>query len=332
MTERDSYIDFLRFVGITLIVIAHVNAPFTITQIRSFDVPLMVFVSGLSFSGKEVSPSWASFYYPRIKRLLIPVYFFLSIYFLGWLIIGKPDSVEEVLGSYLLLESPSIGFVWIIKVFLLIMVLTPWLIKLNKRFNMGLFLLLILMLLALQEIIVLAYRYYSPVTLIGQFTKESFSGIAGYSIPFLFGLRFRNVDNKIEQITLVSVSFLFLISAGAYICQYGCPIEISPRFKYPPYRYFIVYGTGVSVILWILRNYLKVFSSNKFVLFVGRNTIWIYLWHIPFVYIANRFIDGWVIRYCIAYIGAILCFSLQFFVVEKVRNRYSLKVLKYFIG
>lgn len=47
--QRDLHIDFLRFIGISLIILAHVEAPSGITQFRCFDVPLMVFVSGLSF-------------------------------------------------------------------------------------------------------------------------------------------------------------------------------------------------------------------------------------------------------------------------------------------
>ena len=48
-SNRDFRIDFLRWIGLTLIVLAHVKAPFGVTQLRSFDVPLMVFVSGLCF-------------------------------------------------------------------------------------------------------------------------------------------------------------------------------------------------------------------------------------------------------------------------------------------
>lgn len=332
MIKRNNYIDFLRFLGITFIVVAHVYAPFTITQIRCFDVPLMVFVSGLSFSGKEIVPSWKSFYYPRIKRLLIPVYLFLIVYFGGWWIIGKPDSTEEIIGSFLLLESPSIGFVWIIKVFLIIMIITPWLIQINKNIKMGPFLLLILLFLILQEIIVKLSNNINPGSLIGLFAKESFSCIVGYSIPFLFGLRFRYIDKKKGWASFTIVILVFLICIAAYFCQYGCPIEISPRFKYPPYRYFIVYGTGISLILWVLRDYLERLSNNKFVLFVGQNTIWIYLWHIPFVYIANRFIDVWAVRYLFVYIGAVSCFFLQFMIVAKIKKSCNWSGLKYLIG
>ena len=38
--QRDLYIDFLRFIGISLIILAHVEAPSGITQFRSFDVPV----------------------------------------------------------------------------------------------------------------------------------------------------------------------------------------------------------------------------------------------------------------------------------------------------
>ena len=75
--QRDLYIDFLRFIGISLIILAHVEAPSGITQFRSFDVPLMVFVSGLSFSTK--GGGFWKYVWKRVKRLCIPVYLFLTI-------------------------------------------------------------------------------------------------------------------------------------------------------------------------------------------------------------------------------------------------------------
>lgn len=77
--QRDLYIDFLRFIGISLIILAHVEAPSGITQFRSFDVPLMVFVSGLSFSTK--GGGFWKYVWKRVKRLCIPVYLFLTILF-----------------------------------------------------------------------------------------------------------------------------------------------------------------------------------------------------------------------------------------------------------
>lgn len=48
--KRDISIDILRFIGISFIILAHVNPPDTILNIRCFDVSLMLFVSGLTMS------------------------------------------------------------------------------------------------------------------------------------------------------------------------------------------------------------------------------------------------------------------------------------------
>lgn len=93
--QRDLYIDFLRFIGISLIILAHVEAPSGITQFRSFDVPLMVFVSGLSFSTK--GGGFWKYVWKRVKRLCIPVYLFLTILFTA--VIGCRDRrIEKSLG------------------------------------------------------------------------------------------------------------------------------------------------------------------------------------------------------------------------------------------
>lgn len=53
MKERDLSIDLMRAIGLLCVILAHVNPPATLMQIRCFDVPLMLFVSGLVFSGRK---------------------------------------------------------------------------------------------------------------------------------------------------------------------------------------------------------------------------------------------------------------------------------------
>ena len=53
--SRDSNIDFLRFIGLTAIILVHVTPPLLISQLRAFDVSLMVFVSGLAASNKIIN-------------------------------------------------------------------------------------------------------------------------------------------------------------------------------------------------------------------------------------------------------------------------------------
>lgn len=151
--QRDLYIDFLRFIGISLIILAHVEAPSGITQFRSFDVPLMVFVSGLSFSTK--GGGFWKYVWKRVKRLCIPVYLFLTILFtavIGAGIVGlkNPWGWDQIAGTYLLLNEPSIGYVWIIRVFLMMSIIAPPLYPLVAKMNMHKFILVLFLILGIQ--------------------------------------------------------------------------------------------------------------------------------------------------------------------------------------
>lgn len=54
--QRDCCIDYLRTVGIFLIILAHCNLPEPLKAIRIFDVVTLVFASGMSFSyAKEIT-------------------------------------------------------------------------------------------------------------------------------------------------------------------------------------------------------------------------------------------------------------------------------------
>lgn len=132
---RDISIDLLRFLGLSLIILAHVNPPELLFQVRAFDVPLMLFISGLAFSNKN--PDFSRFFFVnRFKRLVIPVYIFLTAYFVAVFLarlvnIDFGVRIHHVIGSYLLMDG--IGYVWVIRVFLIIGLLLPFLLLFEQR-------------------------------------------------------------------------------------------------------------------------------------------------------------------------------------------------------
>lgn len=224
------------------------------------------------------------------------------------------------------------NYIWIIKVFLLIMLVTPLLVHLNNRLKLSWFHILVGGLFLIQEGIVFFFSSFNPNTLLGLFLKESSTSIVGYSIPFLLGLRVKSL-NKDKALHMVVLVLVVLIAVFAlYYANYGLPVDITPRFKYPPQFYFIVYGASVSVLLWGLRRYLEWAANSKLVLFIGRNTIWIYLWHIPFVYIANRFLDGWALKYLFVFMGAVTVFGIQYYIVKKLSEKTQYTFCKYLLG
>lgn len=183
--NRDLSIDILRFLGISLIILAHVSPPLGLLDFRCFDVPLMLFISGLAYANKDIKVS-ASFFWKRIKRLLIPVYGFLIFYFSAYafayfvLNIDLGIQLKHVVGSFLLMEG--IGYVWIIRVFLLVTLLTPWLIKINRWLvSSSSFMASLVLLVILQEVLVIHVH--------GWFLSNFVYYATGYSILFLLGLR-----------------------------------------------------------------------------------------------------------------------------------------------
>lgn len=258
--QRDLYIDFLRFIGISLIILAHVEAPSGITQFRSFDVPLMVFVSGLSFSTK--GGGFWKYVWKRVKRLCIPVYLFLTILFtavIGAGIVGlkNPWGWDQIAGTYLLLNEPSIGYVWIIRVFLMMSIIAPPLYPLVAKMNMHKFILVLFLILGIQGLLVKSSNYIH-IPALATFYREYFLYVIGYSIPLMLGLRLKNATSQELRVTVYYAIFALIAGILVYELQTTGPIVISPFYKYPPHGYFILYGACVSVILWRANRCFKI--------------------------------------------------------------------------
>lgn len=126
---RDLRIDFLRFFGLSLIILAHVSPPPVIFQMRNFDVPLMVILSGMSFAVAGMKGSYLDYVMSRFRRLVIPVWVFLSIFFSVMFFLGFKHELSTVLLSFGLISG--IGYVWIIRIFFIMALLAPILAKLD---------------------------------------------------------------------------------------------------------------------------------------------------------------------------------------------------------
>lgn len=146
-TVRDDSIDILRFIGLSMIILVHCNAPKWLGQIRCFDVPLMFFVSGLACSGKSID-NYTSYILKRAKRLLVPTWSFLTVFFLflsGVLYFfhkGLP-SIEYIVESFMM--TGGVGYVWIMRLFLLVAMVTPILIRINSTIKSNLVLITLLL-------------------------------------------------------------------------------------------------------------------------------------------------------------------------------------------
>ena len=162
----------------------------------------------------------------------------------------------------------------------------------------------------------------------------------GYSALFMAGLRFRKAAFK-EKMLMTGV-FLVITAVWAYFAvqEYGTWLSFQ-QYKYPPRLYFLIYGLLASALLWMTSNVWSKFLDNSLFTFIGRNTIWIYLWHIPFVNLVVS-LDGYtapladwplVGKYAFVYLCALGVFGLQYMLVRLVERRWPNNIItRYFKG
>lgn len=322
--ERDSYIDFLRSIGLILVILAHVSAPNFLAQLRNFDVPLMVFVSGLSYSGKQINGN--GWFLQRMGRLIIPVYFFLTLFFLLNHLVGRGYPCDKIAYTFLMCVKGSIGYIWIIKVFLFMMLLTPLLININNNLNRVQKWIIIGLLFLLQEV--------SSVLLNNSImiVSESVPYVFGYAALFLAGLELKT-SHRIIIATVSLTSLLLFIIVHWLFYRFYMVNDLSPFYKYPPRLNYLLYGLSMCSIFWFLKPWGSKLSNFALFRFLGQSTIWIYLWHIPLVMVMLNLSSNWMIRYLVVLGGATFIYYVQFVIVNKLQvKRPSWSFLKYFKG
>jgi fucose 4-O-acetylase-like acetyltransferase len=304
---RDEKIDILRFVGLAMIILAHVGPPSAIYQLRNFDVPLMVLVSGLSFRVSYKKEAYTSYVWKRIKRLVFPVWIFLTAYFLFVSLfeypIQSPDN-KTIITSYLLLSG--IGYVWIIRVFLLVAIASPALLKFCRDIKSHA---------AYFSILAASYVGYELLLSISKSLTSSAAGkifestvfyIIPYGVIFAIGLRLPELSRSAVWRLVVGGLALFGTLAVGLFATTG-KITSTQDFKYPPQIYYLSYAIGISGILWLssdaIVTMLKSTRLYPAVQFIAQNSIWIYLWHIPLIQVFNLpFYFKYPVVFAVAYI------------------------------
>lgn len=286
---RDLSIDLLRAIGILLIILAHVEAPFIIKQIRIFDVILLVVISGYVYKEPK---DYIKYIYKRVERLVFPTWLFLTVFFLGLFLVEKILKIEvgglnrdTIISSYTFWWG--IGFVWIIRIYLGVAILGPIVLK-KLSFNR-----LILCYLILEAFIVIILKNIAIGTL------NRGIELLPYILVFCYGNLLKQKLIPLKRVTyflgLLIILFIFRKAS----------IDIG-SFKYPPRLIYIWYGLFISNILFstkdkLIKIILKFEYLKKFIEYIGKSTMWLYLIHIGVYYIIlfikKRIVLNWKIEY-----------------------------------
>lgn len=333
LTARDTRFDTLRVIGLLCIILAHTNPPPILFQLRNFDVPLMVIVSGAVFGIASLRNelNYLEYFKKRVLRLLNPTWVFLSFYFIiiyiFSLLIGfnYPYSVKTILSSYTLISG--IGYVWIIRVFILVAAIAPLILKLHNKIKEDI--LYFGMLLLLYITYEITYLYYNNINIhvIDFLIQNIVFYIIPYGCLFGLGLRLPTLSKKSIQVIVIINFVLFCV----FLLKYSPDTQL---YKYPPRLYYLSYSVFVSLLLYLLLSVkpLKILSNNM-ILFISSPSMWIYLWHIWFIFVweySVKFRPTWANSFLLMFLFlfglASITTYIQINLVKKCKPYHFLKV------
>ena len=330
MVERKKYLDIMKFIGVCCLFLAHVQAPLWLEEFRGFDVTMMVFVSGiLAVASIERVTSTSQYIFKRIKRLVVPTWIFLIIFYMAMVFIGQKPKLTDILKSFLFQRDCGLaGGVWIILVYLICAILAPILYKyLSNRWLMP----ILLFLFGIYEIIVVIIPSLVEV----RFIYYSFFTCIPYGVILLLGMKTSEMTIK-SKYFLCCFTFVIHIIIGVFLFLYwGKYVSVS-QFKYPARLYYLTYGIPVAIILMILFAKLEgKIPDFKLIRFVSEHSLWIYLWQIMMLTIVNYVIkisDRWFLSWCFLMGGSILVTWIQNIIINGVYKKTKLSFLMYFKG
>jgi hypothetical protein len=291
-TERNINYDLMRLIGVLIIMIAHASPPEWLFQLRNFGTPLLIVGSALTYAliYKNRSLDTWKFYRKRLTRLILPAWIFLSFFFFSFYIINTmtgeiyPFSVRQIIESYLF--NRGIGFVWVLKVYIILALITPFAVRINRSaLSPTNYFYLLAAGYILYEISYRASKPYIPEALTDLMKTVVFT-IIPYALLYLYGFRLATLKRKHVVIAALAS---FLIYIGFFVFKYiqtGGPVP-TQHYKYPPRLYYLAYAFFALNVVYLLCSKIRLEDKclKAAITWLSSNSLWIYLWHIMAYYI-----------------------------------------------
>lgn len=327
--SRDYSIDWLKTIGTLCLFLAHVDAPFWIKEARGFDVPLMVFLSGMLAGGSFSRASSSGEYIKRrINRLVVPTWIFLVFFYICMAVVNQLPNYLTIIKSFLFQRDGGIaGYTWIILVYIYCSCLIPVLVGYlnNKKIS-----------LLLLTIIMIGYELLCSFTHLAQIRilYYTFFTIVPYGTILFIAMNFKKQTKRGRALLAISALAFHTIYAIVLKLKWGYYVPLG-EYKYPARFYYISYAIPIIVVLYMFFRQDFFRKKNYAVIeFVSRHSLWIYLWHIFVLAILNFVlkIQNWVICYALLVGLSVGITFMQNTLVSRIERKHEYAWLNYFIG
>lgn len=325
MKERNYTIDLLRVIGTFTVIMAHIDPPNLLFQIRAFDVLMLVFISGMSSVGSS-KYSNKEYLIRRCNRLLKPTYICMTTLFLLCFVCCSLLHKEQLytiedIGYSFILSDHGMGYIWIVKVYLLIALFTPFLNKICKNTNTPLTVsLLVVTMVAIQHVLLKITPLRNNIL---------FSDYLLYIIPYCLvayiGMLW-NKTNNLTKLLIISISFI-----GVMIHLYFDDTFAPNSFKFPADYQYVCYGIFGSIVAYCIAkcvcNDIKKVDKYKICEFLSVNSFDIYLCHIIVMLAFNMITKALKIDFlnvfCVHYIIVLSASIVLAIVINNIKSMFK---------
>lgn len=286
MKQRLSEIDDIRGISIILMIMIHTNVYFLSNKISylslelsQFAVVAFIFCSAYLFYLKQQVYGWGEFFshlIKRIKRLVIPYYWFFGVYYIFLLI----KDAKKVTFSYVIQNIFVIGgldFNWLVLLFIELAILMPLISYLFEKKR-------------------IFFYVYTGAAFLSSLIFLKYTPLPYYRfvmwLPWSVILIYTYLFNKLREKKLLFLGVTILCFALYYILP---PLVLKPLGrslfmydnKYPPNLYHLAYGIGCVNVLYMLSQW-KLFSN--YILQIILNFFSLYSYTIFFIHILVIFV------------------------------------------
>ncbi len=327
---RDKTVDFLRIIGTLMVILAHVNPPEIVNLCRSFDVCLLVLLSGFCY--KPVS-SYSKYCIKRIKRLCVPAWVCATVTFALCGVVCFVTQHEYIYSSRQIVETylfvdGGIGLLWVIRIYMLMALVAPGIEWMSKRVTNDIaFIGIIALALIINESL---FRFvYGHNAIMDYVIKNYIMSTIAYGCVYGVGMRIKGKTKKLSLCYLITFFLLFLLCVP-YVAYKGG--YHATAFKYPPQSVYIIFGIFLSLLCYQIISYVKwdYFQRSQIIEWLSAKSFEVYLSHALIIYVLSwgndilnnlAFYRQWWFRYLL-----IVCGSLVLtFALDRVKKRYNFK-------
>ena len=325
--ERLYHIDRLKVFGLLLVILAHVDLPVWISQIRSFDVPLLVFVSAYLAEKSYHSGSAGAYYKKRFLRLAVPAWIFAVVFWIVQSIVLTPPSTADILkGLTFQRDTNMLGMLWIIWVYMICAALIPIIDRIPLK---G-------MTQALWFVALALFQCLCSFTTLpdNRFLYCTFFTVIPYGFVTWLGYYYNAMTDKAKNGMTWGSLALFVLSGLILYIKNGVFVPISD-YKYPAQIYYLSYAIPIAFLLFQWLPKLDRYKTSQAVQFISKSSLWIYLWHILVLYAVKMFIEDpkyWWLQYILVVFGAATITWVQNKLVDWLFSKFCWKFLTVFKG